>query len=109
MKFRKPLSIKQLRFFHATRCPGEKVEFFRGRGCHDCKRTGYAKRVGLYELLIIDEDIRRLMLARASNKDIKAQALKKGMLSMRVDGLRKAEKGITTVEEVLKATMEEDE
>ncbi len=87
----------------------DKTKFFRGRCCHDCKRTGYMKRVGLYELLIVDEDIRKLMLARASNKDIKTMALKKGMVSMRVDGLRKAEKGITTIEEVLKATMEEDE
>ncbi len=86
----------------------EQTNFFRGRGCHDCKRTGYTKRIGLYELLIIDEDIRRLMLSRASNKEIKAAAIKKGMLSMRTDGLRKAEKGVTTIEEVLKATMEED-
>ena len=87
----------------------EQTKFFRGRGCSDCKRMGYSKRIGLFELLIIDEDIRRLILAKSSNKDIKALALKKGMVSMRVDGLRKAEKGLTTVEEVLKATMEEEE
>ena len=58
---------------------------------------------------MIDEDIRHLILTRASNKDIKTMAIKKGMISMRTDGLRKAEKGITTLEEVLKATLEEDE
>ncbi len=87
----------------------EQTKFFRGRGCHDCKRTGYTKRVGLYELLVVDEDIRRLMLARVSGKEIKAMAMKKGMVSIRMDGLRKAEKGITSIEEVLKATLEEDE
>jgi len=87
----------------------EQTKFYRGRGCHDCKRTGYTKRIGLYELLIVDEDIRRLMLARASGKEIKAVAIKKGMVSIRMDGLRKAEKGITTIEEVLKATMEEED
>src|SRR6185503_11476333 len=71
----------------------EQSKFFRGRGCGDCKRTGYTKRVAVFELLIVDEDIRRLILAKASNKDIKAMALKKGMVSMRMDGLRKAEKG----------------
>ena len=87
----------------------DQAKFFRGRGCHDCKRTGYTKRIGLYELLIVDEDIRRLMLSRSSGKEIKTMAIKKGMVSIRMDGLRKAEKGITTIEEVLKATMEEDE
>jgi type II secretory ATPase GspE/PulE/Tfp pilus assembly ATPase PilB-like protein len=87
----------------------EQTKFFRGKGCHDCKKTGYSKRLGVYELLVIDEDIRRLILTRSSNKEIKAMAIKKGMISMRTDGLRKAEKGITTLEEVLKATLEEDE
>ncbi len=87
----------------------DQTKFYRGRGCHDCKRTGYTKRVGLYELLIVDEDIRRLMLARSSGKEIKAMAMKKGMVSIRMDGLRKAEKGVTSIEEVLKATLEEDE
>ena len=87
----------------------EQTKFYRGRGCHDCKRTGYTKRIGLYELLIVDEDIRRLMLARASGKEIKTMAMKKGMVSIRMDGLRKAEKGMTSIEEVLKATMEEGE
>jgi type II secretory ATPase GspE/PulE/Tfp pilus assembly ATPase PilB-like protein len=87
----------------------EQTKFFRGKGCSACKRTGYTRRVGVFELLVIDEDIRRLMLAKASNKEIKAAALKKGMISMRMDGLRKAEQGVTTIEEVLKATMEEEE
>ncbi len=86
----------------------DQTKFFRGRGCHECKKTGYSKRLGVYELLIIDEDIRRLILMRSSNKEIKSMAIKKGMISMRMDGLKKAEQGITTIEEVLKATLEEE-
>ena len=87
----------------------EQTKFYRGKGCMECKRTGYIKRIGLYELLLVDEEIRRLIISKGSNKEIKAAALKKGMVSMRIDGMRKAEKGITTIEEVLKATMEEEE
>ena len=86
----------------------EQTKFFHGKGCHECRRTGYSKRVGIFELLVADDDVRRLILSKGSGKDIKAAAMKKGMEPMRVDGLRKAEKGITTLEEVLKATLEED-
>jgi type IV pilus assembly protein PilB len=84
------------------------TKFFRGKGCKECKRTGYAKRIGIFELLVVDEDIRRLVLSKSSAKDIKSMAMKKGMVSIRMDGLRKAEAGLTTIEEVIKATLEED-
>lgn len=87
----------------------DQTRFFRGKGCNDCKKTGYSKRIGVFELMVIDEDIRRLVLSKASNKDIKAMAIKKGMTTMRMDGIKKAEKGMTTIEEVLKATLEEDQ
>ncbi len=87
----------------------EQTKFYRGVGCNECKRTGYIKRIGVYELLVIDEEIRRFILTKASNKEIRALALKKGMISMRIDGFRKAERGITSIEEVLKATLEEEE
>ena len=65
------------------------------------------KRMGIYELLAIDESIRRLIIKQASADEIKAQAQKNGMLSMRTDGIKKAEKGLTTLEEVLKVTLED--
>lgn len=86
----------------------EQTKFFRGRGCHECRRTGYSKRIGIFELLVVDDDVRRLILSKGSSKDIRDTAMKKGMEPMRMDGLRKAEKGITTLEEVVKATLEED-
>jgi type IV pilus assembly protein PilB len=86
----------------------QQTKFYRGKGCKECKRTGYGHRIGIFELMIIDEDLRRLILSKASAKDLKSTAMKKGMVSIRMDGLKKAEAGLTTIEEVLKATLEED-
>jgi type II secretory ATPase GspE/PulE/Tfp pilus assembly ATPase PilB-like protein len=85
----------------------DSVTFYRGKGCSHCKNTGYDKRIGIFELLLVDEAIRKLIISRASASEIKAEAQKNGMLSMRVDGIQKAEKGLTTLEEVLKVTSEE--
>ncbi len=59
-------------------------------------------------MLLMDESIRNLIIQKSSAKEIKSQAMKRGMITMREDGVRKAEKGLTTIEEVLKATAEED-
>ena len=74
----------------------------------DCKKTGYSRRMGIFELLVIDEPIRNLILRKASSKEIKAEAVRRGMLTTRQDGLRKAQKGLTTISEVLKATQEDE-
>ena len=87
---------------------GDSATFYRGKGCSECNATGHGKRVGIYELLIVDEAIRRLIIRKASADEIKAQAQKTGMQSMRADGIKKAEKGITTLEEVLKVTLEDN-
>ncbi len=81
--------------------------FYRGKGCPNCNNTGYDKRTGIFEFLPIDDSIRKLILARASADQIKQEAQKNGMVTMRMDGIRKAEKGITSLEEVLKLTSEE--
>ncbi len=86
---------------------GSSGNFFKGKGCQECGMSGHGKRMGIYELLFVDEPIRRLMIQRASADEIKAQAQKTGMQSMRVDGIKKAEKGLTTLEEVLKVTLED--
>jgi len=82
--------------------------FYRAKGCKECKGTGYDKRIGIYELLPVDEGVRRLVVQHASAAEIKAHAQKSGMSSMRADGLRKAERGITSLEEILKVTLEEE-
>lgn len=86
----------------------DSATFYRGKGCSECNATGHGKRVGIYELLIVDEAIRRLIILKASADEIKAQAQKTGMQTMRADGIKKAEKGITTLEEVLKVTLEDN-
>ena len=70
-------------------------------GCERCSGTGYAGRIGVYEIMLVDEQIRRLILRGASADEIEAAARKAGMIPLREDGLAKAIRGITTVEEVL--------
>ncbi|MEA3347349.1 MAG: ATPase, T2SS/T4P/T4SS family [Candidatus Auribacterota bacterium] len=88
--------------------PKEKgVNFYRGKGCDECMNTGYKGRAAIFELMIPNEEIRELTMAKTSADEIKQAAAKAGMQSMRQDGLEKAKKGITTVEEVLRLTQKE--
>lgn len=82
-------------------------KFFRGKGCNACKNTGYRERVGIFELLIVDERIKKLITEKASSDAIRKVAAEAGMKTLRGDGLDKVFKGITTPEEVIKATQEE--
>jgi type IV pilus assembly protein PilB len=82
-------------------------KFFKGKGCSACKDTGYKGRIGIFELLVINEQIRKLIVDKASSDIIKRAAVETGMKSLRDDGLDKVLKGITTPEEVIKATQEE--
>jgi type II secretion system protein E len=79
----------------------------RGRGCPACMDTGYRGRIAIFELLTIDDDIRDLVLARASAREIKERAISFGMRTLYEDGIDKVKKGITTVEEVLRVTQVE--
>jgi len=76
----------------------------RGRGCEACLNTGYLGRTGLFEMLTIDDEIRRLIASGRPTNEIAALACKKGMINLRADGLRKVMGGITTIEEVLRVT-----
>ncbi len=77
-------------------------------GCEDCRNTGFRGRTGVYELIVINDAIRPLIVARASSADIKNTALREGMRTLRDDGWSKVLAGVTTIEEVLRVT-EEDE
>ncbi|MCX5693456.1 MAG: type II secretion system ATPase GspE [Candidatus Omnitrophica bacterium] len=85
----------------------QKKGFFKGKGCSACKNTGYRERIGIFELLIVNERIKKLIVDKASSDIIKKIAIETGMKTLRDDGLDKVLKGITTPEEVLKATQEE--
>ncbi len=80
------------------------VTFYHGRGCYDCNNTGYRGRQGVYEVMPVSPTIREMILARASARDIKQRALSEGMLSLRMDGLEKLKRGVTSAEEILKET-----
>jgi general secretion pathway protein E len=80
---------------------------FRGKGCDECRGTGYRGRSGIYELFPITEDVRSLVLRRASSREIRQHAIAAGMTTLRMDGWLKARQGGTTVEEVLRVTQED--
>src|SRR5918995_4852328 len=86
---------------HGQRFAGVRLDFHAAVGCERCTGTGYAGRIGVYEIMLIDEELRRLILRGASVDEIDATARKAGMVPLREDGLAKAAQGITTVEEVL--------
>jgi general secretion pathway protein E len=79
----------------------------RGKGCDECRGTGYRGRSGIYELFVIDEDARSLILRRASTRDIRQHAVQQGMVTLRMDGWQRACEGVTTVEEILRVTQED--
>ncbi len=82
----------------------ESTTFYHGRGCEACRHNGYTGRQGIYELLVVDEDIRSLVLERAPATTIAQLALSKGLKNLRRDGWNKVKSGITTIEEVLRVT-----
>jgi len=79
----------------------------RGRGCDECRGTGYRGRTGIYELFPITEDARSLILKRAPSREIRRCAIEAGMVTLRMDGWLKACEGVTTVEEILRVTQED--
>ena len=77
---------------------------YRGKGCRECRNTGYSGRKGIYELMRMDDDIRDLVIQRSSAQKVLACARKNGLILLRDDGWRKVRAGLTTVEEVVTAT-----
>ena len=86
---------------------GEAVQAMWGRGCEECAQTGFRGRQGIYELLLVNDPVRQLILKRASADAIKDAAVELGMTTLREDGWRKVRLGITTVSEVVRVTQEE--
>jgi len=74
----------------------------RGKGCSDCRGTGYRGRTGLFELLTVTDPLRDAIASRATRAQLQAVAVREGMRSMRDDGWAKVQAGLTTVEEVLR-------
>ena len=83
------------------------VKVYRPQGCAGCNYSGYRGRVGIFELMLVDDAIRQMVSGNVDSKSIKNKAQQGGMHSLRSDGARKVLQGITSVAEVLRATEEE--
>lgn len=89
--------------------PKTRPTFYRGAGCPACSQTGYRGRTGIYELLVMDDEIRRLIGVKADASAIKQAAVTKGMITLKDEGADKVFHGITTTEEVMRITQQEVE
>lgn len=91
--------------------PEEEIDttrFMRGAGCEECRQLGYQGRLAIYELLVLNEGLRPLILNRSSSTTIAQKAMEQGMRTLRTDGWNKVKGGITTIEEVLRVTQIEE-
>jgi type IV pilus assembly protein PilB len=80
-------------------------KFYYGKGCERCNNTGYKGRMGIYELLIITDPLRELIIAETSLDDFRNECRKMGMRSLRESGLRAIHAGFTSIEEVIRETI----
>jgi general secretion pathway protein E len=80
--------------------------FFEGRGCEQCSNTGFTGRVGIYELMNVNDEIRKLTVGKADSGQIRKKAAENGMRSLRDDGWLKVRQGISSIAEVLRVTQE---
>lgn len=78
------------------------IAFVKGKGCDQCLHTGYYGRIGIFEILMIDDDFRRTIVEHKSIEELTALAKSKGLKTLRQDGLQKVRDGITTVEEIIR-------
>jgi type II secretory ATPase GspE/PulE/Tfp pilus assembly ATPase PilB-like protein len=86
------------------RASAETGPFFRGTGCENCRMTGYRGRTGLFELLILRSELRDLILNKRPSTEIKALAVRH-MRTIGQDGLLKAKRGVTSLDEVMRVAM----
>jgi type IV pilus assembly protein PilB len=87
----------------ASSVPG--ASFQKGKGCSNCSNTGYRGRFGIFEIFVIDDEARKLIYEKVSSSVLRARAREMGMRTLREDGVRKAQAGLTTPDEVIRATV----
>ncbi len=109
MECREPVKVHPQLLIDLGIPPDEVKSFpvFKGKGCPICNHTGYKGRVGLYEVMPMKEEIKELVLSRASTSEIKKEAIRLGMKTLRQSGIMKIKDGVTTIEEVLRSTIED--
>jgi len=97
-------SKEVLRELGVGKAGSAEVKFYEGSGCEECKHTGYKGRTAIYEMLVVDSEIRNQIMSRKSADAIKEKAVKHGMRTLRQDGWEKIKMGLTTPSEVLRVT-----
>lgn len=103
-ELKKSLPEEIIRKHYIPTGPNREIRMYKGKGCKICHNTGYAGRVGIYEVLVISKLIKRLITEKKDSDLITEAAKKEGMTTMLDDGLQKVSQGITTLEEVLRVT-----
>jgi general secretion pathway protein E len=99
-----PEIVEQMNLRRFTR--EREITLWHAKGCKNCANTGYTGRISILEMLPISDELRSLVMKHATATDLRAEAIREGMMTMYEDGLRKALKGVTTFEEVLRVTRE---
>ena len=109
MECREPIKVHPQLLIDLGVSPDEVKTFpvYKGKGCSICNNTGYKGRVGLYEVMAIKEEIKELILSRASTSEVKKEAMRLGMKTLRQSGIVKIREGLTSIEEVLRSTMDD--
>ena len=82
--------------------------FYYGKGCDHCNNTGYRGRMGIYEIMTLDDDMRDMIIKHASTQVLRVEAKKRGMRTLRQSGLMAIYDGVTTIEEVVRETIMEE-
>jgi type IV pilus assembly protein PilB len=82
------------------------TRIYRGKGCPICHSTGYAGRIGIFEVLLVEDNIRQAIVQRKDAADIRRLAVESGMRLMIDDGIEKVRQGLTTIEEIVRVTKE---
>jgi general secretion pathway protein E/type IV pilus assembly protein PilB len=98
-------SETELRSLNIEPAKAAGATFLKGKGCADCTKTGYRGRMGIFEIFVIDDEARKLIYDKVPASVLRARAREMGMRTLREDGARKALAGITTPDEVIKATV----
>jgi general secretion pathway protein E len=86
-------------------CPGGKI--YRAKGCQECMETGFSGRIAIFEILIIDDELKNTILTHPDSATLKDTAIRNGLVTLRMDGADKVARGITSIDEVLRVTEEE--
>jgi general secretion pathway protein E/type IV pilus assembly protein PilB len=102
-------TVTELRLLGQTAEQVEHIKFYSGRGCAKCALTGYTGRRGIFEILEVNEEIQRMIFDKVASAELRERAREFGMRTLREDGMRKVIAGITTLDEVVRVTMGDED